>query len=70
MRTIDYLTVFFLLGAAPAWQVSLDALSNGLGSSLLITLLIGAIRASRADVEVPVSAQQREYEPRPSQKQV
>ncbi len=50
MRTIDYLSVFFLLGAAPAWQGKLDTLSNGLGSALLITLLIGAIRASRADV--------------------
>ncbi len=50
MRTIDYLSVFFLLGAAPAWQGKLDTLSSGLGTALLITLLIGAIRASRADV--------------------
>ncbi len=50
MRTIDYLSVFFLLGAAPAWQGKLDMWSSGLGTALLITLLIGAIRASRADV--------------------
>ncbi len=58
MRTIDYLSVFFLLGAAPAWQGNLDALSNGLGSVLLITLLIGAIRASRADINNTTPAKQ------------
>ncbi|MCP4936366.1 MAG: hypothetical protein GY927_19725 [bacterium] len=58
MRTIDYLSVFFLLGAAPAWQGKLDTLSNGLGSALLITLLIGAIRASRADINNTAPAKQ------------
>ncbi len=62
MRTIDYLSVFFLLGAAPAWQGSLDAFSNGLGSALLITLLAGAIRASRADITITTHAKTRRYE--------
>ncbi len=70
MRTIDYLSVFFLLGAAPAWQVSLDAFSNGLGSALLITLLIGAIRASRADVKDHSSSKARNYQSKPSQKHI
>ena len=63
MRTIDYLSVFFLLGAAPAWQGKLDALSSGLGSALLITLLIGAIRASRADINSTTPAKQNKMAP-------
>ena len=59
MRTIDYLSVFFLLGAAPAWQASLDALSSGLGTSLLIILLIGGIKASRAEIVCTLSSQDR-----------
>ncbi len=71
MRTIDYLSVFFLLGAAPAWQGKLDSLSNGLGSALLITLLIGAIRASRADIQNQApNGDAREFSSQPSQEHI
>ena len=50
MRAIDYLSVFFLLGAAPAWQAGLDSFSAGLGSALLVILLIGAIRTTQDEV--------------------
>ena len=52
MRAIDYLSVFFLLGAAPAWQAGLDNFSAGLGSALLVILLIGAIRTTQSDTDV------------------
>ncbi len=64
MRTIDYLSVFFLLGAAPAWQGKLDALSSGFGSALLITLLIGAIRSSRADINKTTPAKRDSIAPK------
>lgn len=50
MRAIDFMSVFFLLGSAPFWQMGLDSMSQGLGSALLVLLLLGAIRAARADI--------------------
>jgi hypothetical protein len=47
MHAIDYLSVYLLLGAAPTWQAGLDKLSGGLGSALLVILLISAIRTTQ-----------------------
>ncbi len=50
MRSIDFMSVFFLLASAPFWQIGLDNICAGLGSALLVLLLTGAIRAAHADV--------------------
>lgn len=50
MRAIDFMSVFFLLASAPYWQTSLDDFCSGLGSSLLLLLLIGASTAARQDI--------------------
>jgi hypothetical protein len=50
MRAIDFMSVFFLLGSAPYWQAGLDDFCSGLGSALLILLLISASAAARQDV--------------------
>ncbi len=52
MRTIDFVSVFLLLGSAPFWQIGLDHLCPGLGSSLLILLLIGATKTALEDCTV------------------
>ncbi len=50
MRMIDYMLIFLALFSAPGWQNGLDDFSHGLGSALLVLLLVGAIRAVRAEV--------------------
>ena len=70
MRSIDYLSVFFLLGAAPAWQASLDGLSAGLGTALLIMLLLGAIRASWAETKNASHTKTGQYQSKPSQERM
>ena len=70
MRSIDYLSVFFLLGAAPVWQASLDGLSAGLGTTLLITLLLGAIRASWAETKNSSHSKIRQYQSKSSQERI
>jgi hypothetical protein len=53
MRAIDYLSIFLLLGSAPGWQGDLDKLSAGLGTSLVLILLVGAIRTVLAETDNP-----------------
>lgn len=44
MRAIDYLSIFLLLGSAPTWQGAVDRMATGLGSALLLLLLLTAVR--------------------------
>ena len=53
MRAIDYMSIFFMLGAAPTWQPALDHLSPGLGSSLVLIILVTAIRTVLHETETP-----------------
>ncbi len=53
MRAVDNLSIFLLLGSAPTWQSGLDQVCAGLGSTLLLLLLLGAIGATRADRTTP-----------------
>ena len=50
MKSVDYLSIFLLIGAAPTWQAELDRLSAGMGSALLIILLLTAVRLVQSEI--------------------
>ncbi len=64
MRAIDYLSIFFLLGAAPTWQASLDKLSAGLGTAFLVILLTGSIRSVLSELGPVGRSSRRRRQPR------
>ena len=53
MRAIDYISIFLMLASAPTWQGALDHLSPGLGSCLVLILLIASIQTVRRETEDP-----------------
>jgi hypothetical protein len=49
MKAVDYLSIFLLLGSAPTWQGEVDRLAAGLGSALLLLLLLTAVNLVRGE---------------------
>lgn len=50
MKSIDYLSIFLLLGSAPTWQGEIDRRCPGLGSALLIMLVLAALHLVRNEL--------------------
>ena len=53
MKAIDYLTIFFLLGSAPSWQSTLDGAAAGLGTALLLLMMISIFRLLWTESAIP-----------------